>query len=1774
MLNDYSDINPDFDASEMGLAEMLFLINHTKSFNINAIRDLLGEFLVGEDKIISTDKELGSVTAGVGETIEQAWDAEIIQLISVLEEVKDVLGNMDDPDFDFMTELSDPTKVEGILGAFNGSTILRVVLPDLIYTLLDSSGMTDWSTSWLFDQTGALGVVADSTEWELEIKLLAKLISGINSVLGGGFGSEFTDYELGDVNNHPMLSDYSDINPDFDANEMGLAEILYLVNHAKSFDIEAIRDLLGEFLVGEGSFIETDKELGYVPGNTPLEKTENWDDEIITIIELLTQYNVLFGEDEGGDFLSALDDSSKIKNLMTPINHSYILREVLPDMINTILTSTGTSDLDGWFTDWLQDQVGLDDFGANKPVASIADWDQEIDILAKLITVFNNSFGGSMPSDFSTINTGDATNHPILLGEDYDDTNPGMAELLFLMNYSNIFDVSEVRSIIGDFLVGPGKLIDTEKELGTITAGDEAALLLAWDEEIVALIRIINHYNTLFGDVEGTDFLDKLTERSDIEDLLGSFNESVILREVLPDLLYSVMPADIVSDWVDTWLVDQVGVDILGDNKPVASKAEWTEEISNLAGMIEAYNKSFSGGFAIDFDTMNLGDVDNNPRLLGVDYDNTSPGLAEILYFMNQSQSFKIDEIRNILADFLIGEGKLIDTEKELGTITGATPEERIIAWDAEIYALVSVMESYNTTFAGGGDFLEALDDRSKIEALLGKFNDSILLREVLPDMLYSVMPSDITTDWVDTWLVAQVGVDGGGLNKPVASKADWTEEISNLAGMIEAYNKAFSGGFAIDLDTMNLGDVDNNPRILGNAYDNTNPGLAEMLYFMNQTKSFKIDEIRNILADFMIGEGKLIDTEKELGEVTGATWEDLVIAWDAEIYALVSVMNSYNTTFAGGGDFLAALDDRTEIETLLGRFNESIILRAVLPDMLYSVLPADITNDWVDTWLVDQVGVDLLGENNPVASKAEWTTEISNIAGMIEAYNKSFATGFNVDLATMPLGDVDNNPRILGNAYDNTNPGLAEMLYFMNQTKSFKIDEIRNILADFLIGPGKLITTSKELGLVTGATEEELVIAWDAEIHALVSVMISYNATFTGGDFLEALDDRTEIETLLGRFNESIMLREVLPDMLYSVLPDEIITDWVDTWLTNQVGIDGEGDNKPVASKADWTAEISNIAGMIEAYNKSFATGFTVDLGNMPLGDVDNNPRILGIGYDNTAPGLAEMLYFMNQSKSFKIDELRNILADFMVGPGKLINTQKQLGTVTAATPEDQVIAWDEEIKDLIMAIEKYNDITGSGPGAPLDLFSALDDEATISDILGAFNKSVMLREVLPDLINDISTSVGMTNWISPWLTNQVGIDGLGDNKPIQPEAVWAVEVTKIAKVISEANNAFGGDFGTLDISDSAFDADALGSVLHAMNDTETFILDELNVIMKDGLNNMGYNVTNLNDKPTTKGEWTLEIDAIVSIIKDLQLIGDVSVLDWNAMDTPMVDSNLNPVIRDIDATTRQVTRGELLGLMLNTMGDSIILAPAMDQIIGSVFTSGGFTGYVDLTSIDLTELDWVDEIRAITSIKSDFDAFDGGGDLRTLGSGYIENMILNASQGVISSQIMGNVLMDQFALILGAKNPIDPVTSEPYDWTDKDDLAANAKAIGNMIALGEALAAMFTGSLDDYEDVGNAMKGLQPDPSTPRPAFADIYLPAFVDYASGEDGMLDSVDMTTVDYVLEGDAFNQFFEDWDRSSPMNAITTLPTAQANLAASGSQVSLLIIDSILDSLGY
>jgi hypothetical protein len=74
-------------------------------------------------------------------SIEEAWDTEIDALVVLVKEVQDnglTTGDLADA----LTDLT-WTATAGVLDALNGSTIVRSVLPDLVYNALESAGMEE-----------------------------------------------------------------------------------------------------------------------------------------------------------------------------------------------------------------------------------------------------------------------------------------------------------------------------------------------------------------------------------------------------------------------------------------------------------------------------------------------------------------------------------------------------------------------------------------------------------------------------------------------------------------------------------------------------------------------------------------------------------------------------------------------------------------------------------------------------------------------------------------------------------------------------------------------------------------------------------------------------------------------------------------------------------------------------------------------------------------------------------------------------------------------------------------------------------------------------------------------------------------------------------------------------------------------------------------------------------------------------------------------------------------------------------------------------------------------------------------------------------------------------------------------------------------------------------------------------------------------------------------------------------------------------------------------
>jgi hypothetical protein len=266
----------------------------------------------------------------------------------------------------------------------NESTIIRVVLPDLINNALVTAGMDEWASDWLRDQTGD-NPTKEKAEWADEITLLAKLIKVANKLgLTEGGDIELDTIELGDT-----LAKHAGTDPTYDPeNETaGLKQLLQIMNYSKVFSIGSadsgytgIYQVLYDFFFGgDEPIIKATKPLGVVVVDGFASLEQAWDAEIDALVALVKE--VQDNRLTEGDMADALTDLAwtATAGVLDALNGSTIVRSVLPDLVYNALESAGMEERAG---EWLIYQKG-----AAGTVAPFAEWKDEIPHLAELITI-------------------------------------------------------------------------------------------------------------------------------------------------------------------------------------------------------------------------------------------------------------------------------------------------------------------------------------------------------------------------------------------------------------------------------------------------------------------------------------------------------------------------------------------------------------------------------------------------------------------------------------------------------------------------------------------------------------------------------------------------------------------------------------------------------------------------------------------------------------------------------------------------------------------------------------------------------------------------------------------------------------------------------------------------------------------------------------------------------------------------------------------------------------------------------------------------------------------------------------------------------------------------------------------------------------------------------------------------------------------------------------------------------------------------------------------
>lgn len=186
----------DFDSylASAGLYSLLQLINHTEIFDITALQgtDGIVNKAVQANASITVVKPLGQLSASA---TQAEWDEEIYSIVASIDAINALVGSsaasLDDKILDLVK--TDTDAVEEFLELVNSSTILRTILPDMMYNTIVAALVEALSISeatakgllgasanptvaWLDAQEGPSAAMAPEAEWNAEIANICAIL--------------------------------------------------------------------------------------------------------------------------------------------------------------------------------------------------------------------------------------------------------------------------------------------------------------------------------------------------------------------------------------------------------------------------------------------------------------------------------------------------------------------------------------------------------------------------------------------------------------------------------------------------------------------------------------------------------------------------------------------------------------------------------------------------------------------------------------------------------------------------------------------------------------------------------------------------------------------------------------------------------------------------------------------------------------------------------------------------------------------------------------------------------------------------------------------------------------------------------------------------------------------------------------------------------------------------------------------------------------------------------------------------------------------------------------------------------------------------------------------------------------------------------------------------------------------------------------------------------------------------------------------------------------
>ena len=492
----------------------------------------------------------------------------------------------------------------------------------------------------------------------------------------------------------------------------------------------------------------------------------DWEAEEAALREMIVALGE-FADGEGNirlDDVSELVDSSTnvqgLEALLTALNHSQIYRVQMLYAIDESIDGLSTTDfvVEEFLTEWFTEQVA-------HGMLSMEEWDEEVVYFARILAIVNNMKETTGLDEVKTMSIGvmDDNDVALLPTEELEIVNYGLRQLLQVMYASKSFTLTAMKNVLARSVVdqspeqnGKG-VIKSQKAMAELSEDEWCADV----DNLMKLILDARSLGLLEDNVNMANSINDLTA-DEIKAIVKDINHSAAIRELLPDMISDAVDKADATNYKSQWLMDQVGVDAFGANKPVDTVAVWDEEAEAIAQII-SYSDSF------DFDSLNVGDLT----------DDQLETLEELLLTMNDSRLFVVDYLTTVVSNCL--------RDNEYNTTGNAVVDANANGtnkdeWAEEIPQLIDIIKKVNGIGTVDGDTLY------EFPAELGELLDAMKVTTTFGGAAFDTLITDV---FAKNGLIKDATHPDGFITEAQAAEADWaTYNYTTECQILANYDK------------------------------------------------------------------------------------------------------------------------------------------------------------------------------------------------------------------------------------------------------------------------------------------------------------------------------------------------------------------------------------------------------------------------------------------------------------------------------------------------------------------------------------------------------------------------------------------------------------------------------------------------------------------------------------------------------------------------------------------------------------------------------------------------------------------------------------------------------------------------------------------------------------------------------------------------------------------------------------------------------------------------